>query len=236
MNDLLRAYGAFLGEGKAKYPTHAQVLDKMDAEARSYFQGALDEKVNPGYRADRYCSLITLGAQKISEIVGYIRTLDKILPKDTIQKELYDKLLEENKQQKTLIKMLVESRGPSQLNELLERSRTIGIKVDDYWVVAVCAVNLVEALMNKKLIDLGESTEGDFTQRLERVVSSIKRKENREIQRMLPESLYKGVRQKLDHASHKYRPTPAEADNIVKTVIGFLDELFPASTENSVKT
>jgi len=34
---------------------------------------------------------------RISEIVGYVRTLNKILPKETVQKELYDRLLEENK-------------------------------------------------------------------------------------------------------------------------------------------
>lgn len=224
ISELFHVYAPFLGSAKAKYPAYVPILEKMDSDARSYFQALPQTK----WTGDSY-ALIGLGMQKIKEIVSFIETLDTEKPRETVSRKLHDKIVQENLRSKEIIKMLIESRGFAKLNELLQKFQESGINIDENWVMAVCALNLLEAAVNKKLEDLDESTEGSFTEKLSRLVATVKHIEEREIQRMLPESLYKGPRQKLDHASHKYKPTPREAENIVRTVISFLDELFPES-------
>lgn len=114
------------------------------------------------------------------------------------------------------------------LGDLITKCNQAGIAIDNDWIASIAALNIMEAALNKKLEGFGDQIEGDFTKKLDRVVLLIKQKEKRKIQRMLPESLYKGPRNKLDHASHKYAPTPTETKNIIKNVTDFLNDLFPS--------
>jgi uncharacterized protein YaaN involved in tellurite resistance len=108
-------------------------------------------------------------------------------------------------------------------------SKSCEIRIDENWVLAISSVNLIEAAVNKKLEALGETTDGAFDKRLDRLVEAIKKKENRDIQRMLPKGIYSEVRDKLDHASQKYHPTSSETESIYVTVSNFLKELFNKS-------
>lgn len=145
---------------------------------------------------------------------------------EMVPKKLYDKLLEESKVDERIIETLSKYRGDPELNDLLEKSKTIGIDVDQSWVTALCSVNLIEATVNKKLEELGESTDGSFAKKYKRLISAVKKKESRDIQQLLPTAMYEGIRNKLDHASHANRVTKKEAQEIKKIVINILSDLF----------
>jgi hypothetical protein len=122
---------------------------------------------------------------------------------------------------------VIKDREHPALLDLLTKSQTCGIDVDGNWALAICSINLIEAAVNKKLEDLKKSTKGDFSERLKRLRNAVKVSESRDIQQLLPKAMYDRIRSKLDHASHKYKVTPAEAGSIYFSVVGFLEELFP---------
>jgi len=121
---------------------------------------------------------------------------------------------------------MVRFKGLPELNELLETSRNAGLPTDDHWVLALCSANLIEAIVNKKLEELGESTEGNFEKRYKKLAQTIKKKERRDISQLLPLAIYKEIRSKLDHASHSNRVTPKEAKYISKIVKNLIIEVF----------
>lgn len=121
---------------------------------------------------------------------------------------------------------MVRFKGLPELNELLETSRNVGLPTDEHWVLALCSANLIEAIVNKKLEELDESTEGNFEKRYKRLAQAIKKKEHRDISQLLPLAIYKGIRNKLDHASHSNRVTPKEAKDISKIVKDLINEVF----------
>lgn len=110
---------------------------------------------------------------------------------------------------------------------LLEKARPL--EIDENWVSAICALNLLEISVNKKLEDLGESTDGSFDTRYKRLVVACKAKENRDIQKLLTAPFYT-ARSKMDHAGHIHKPTPDETKIIVKYVSDFMSELFCKET------
>ena len=115
----------------------------------------------------------------------------------------------------------------SELDELLENSRRIGLPTDRNWVLALCSANLIEAIVYKKLNDLGESCEGSFEARYDRLVKAVKEKEKgRDLQRLLPLAIYRGIRNKLDHESHESNVTAKEAKKISEIVIDLMNEVF----------
>ena len=115
----------------------------------------------------------------------------------------------------------------SELESLITKCNDMGLPLNADWVAAISALNVLEAAINKKLEDMGSNTDGTYTQRLDRVANLIKKNEERTISKMIPETLYRGPRQKLDHASHKNLPTATETRTIIKSVMDFMDELFP---------
>ena len=220
VNNLLDAYGTFLGEAKARHRDYLEELEDLDNHVEAYFV-SFAKHTDAGF-----ChSVIALAVQKISELLSFVEKLDSI-PEEKVSRKLYEKLLEENKANEKVIEILSKVRGIPELNELLEKSKRVGIEIDESWALALCSVNLIEAGVNRKLEELKETTEGSFAKRYERLKSAIKTKEHRDIQQLLPMALYKGIRNKLDHASHANRVTSKEANEIKKIVIDILDDLF----------
>jgi len=226
LEELLEVFGSVLGRAKVDFPAYSEQLSKLDQDARSYFQ-ILPKFVHELKEFVQYCML---GVQKVSEAIAIVERLDNPPQGMTVAKQEYDRLASENEIQKRVIKMLSESRGYPDLLNLTSIAKSGGIEVDENWVLAVCAVNLIEAAVNKKLEDLGQSIEGDFSKKLSRLTVAVKESEGRIIQQMLPSALYDKVRHRLDHASHKYHPTEAEAENIYRDVASFLQDLFRSKT------
>jgi hypothetical protein len=224
VSDLLKKYGVFIGNAKAKHPSYFDKLRGLDDEARSYFQSLIGKED----KKDQYYSIVILGIQKISEILSFVREIEFSAATGSVSEEVHGKVVREKEDLERVLKILAESKGYPLLSDLLEKAKTCGIDVNENWATTIGAVNLVEAATNKKLEILGESLEGSFSQRLERLRKIIKRQENRDIQQLLPGAFYK-VRSMLDHASHKYKPTSEETDLFVKGVISFLNDLFPLS-------
>jgi len=231
LEELLEEFGSVLGKAKVDYPAYSDQLDRLDEDARSYFQSIPKERFAGTLMkltVQDYAQVCSLGVQKVSEAISVVDRLNNPPEGMTVPKQEYDRLASENRIQKQVIKILSESRGYPNLAELVRISRSCGIQIDENWVLAVCAVNLIEAAVNRKLEDLKEPTEGTFSVRLERLASSIKKLEGRDIQQMLPTAIYDKIRSKLDHGSHRYRLTEAEAENIYRNVASFLKELFAA--------
>ena len=112
--------------------------------------------------------------------------------------------------------------------ETLRRGKLKGIcdavGLDDAWVDAVTALNVLEAAVNLKLDEIGEPVSGSFDSRLQRVPSRIEEVEGRRIQVILSSALYK-ARGKVAHAGHRYKPTREETESIVEWVSTFVQDL-----------
>ena len=156
----------------------------------------------------------------------FIKSPPKKTSEEMVPKRLHDKLLEESKVDKKVIETLSKYRGIPELEDLLEKAKAVGIDADQNWVLALCAVNLIEASVNKKLEELGETTDGSFDTKYKRLISAVKKKEHRDIQQLLPTAMYKGIRNKLDHASHANKVTKREAQEIKKIVTNILNDLL----------
>ena len=159
-------------------------------------------------------------------MASFVETIEAEPQEEKVSKAYYDKVLSDKEVLEKTVKLLAQHRGLPELNNLIEHSNTIGIPVDEYWVLALCSSNLIEAVVNKKLETLEEKAEGSFRQRYKKLCKLIKEKEGREIQQLLPTALYDGVRNKLDHASNSNRVTPKEAKDISNFVLEFMKEVF----------
>lgn len=221
VNLLLEKYGRLIGRAKAKYFDHSEEINSIDKKIKEYSELLLRRA-----DADQSLHLANLVTGKISELLSFVEELEASPPKEKVSKVAYDKLLTENEGLKKAIEVMVRFKGLPELNELLEASRNAGLPTDEHWVLALCSANLIEAIVNKKLESLGESTKGAFTQRYRRLVKIIKEKEQRDISELLPLAIYDGIRNKLDHASHSNRVTPEEALDISKIVRNLIDEIF----------
>lgn len=221
VNLLQESYGAFLGRAKAKHPEYVDEIDNIANEIKTYFEYLTRDS---DYK---YCfKLVNLAVGKISELLSFVEGLEASPPEKKVSTRVYEKLLRENEIKKRTIETLVRYKGLPELNELLEKARSVKLSTDEHWVLALCSANLIEAIVNKKLEELRLSTEGNFENRYKRLADAIKEREQRDIQKLLPLALYKGVRNKLDHASHALRVTPKEAKDINNIVINLISEVF----------
>lgn len=125
-----------------------------------------------------------------------------------------------------------------QLNKQLEDTKPLRglikdferLGVDDNWIRASIALNLIEPAIKKKLEELGvelpEQTKfQDIYKQLQQV---LKEKENRELkpQLLTPKHFYE-MRSQLDHWGHKYTGLPREQANyIAKLVTEFLSDVL----------
>jgi len=221
VNLLLESYGAFLGKAKAKHSDYLEEIGNIDKEIKTYF-----EHMTKSSESNFCLKLVNLGIGKISELLSFIEELDASTPEKKVSKRTYEKLLKENEVNKRMIETLVKYKGLPELNQLLEKARKVKLPTDEHWVLALCSANLIEAIVNKKLEELKVSKEGNFEKRYKRLVKSVKETEKRDISQLLPVALYKGVRNKLDHASQDNRVTPKEANQISKIVINLITEVF----------
>jgi hypothetical protein len=221
VNLLQQKYGIFLGNVKARHSDYFDKLDAMDRIIGEYFVALIRSS---DYR-DCF-KLVNLASGKISELVSFVEALETIPPQEKVSKESYDKLVSQNKELNKTIEIMVKYKGLPELNELLENARNIELPTDEYWVLALCSSNLIEAVVNKKLEKLGEKIEGNFENRYKKLCRVINEKEKRDISQLLPLAIYNGIRNKLDHASNSNRVTPKEAKEISVMVKKFIDELF----------
>ena len=217
---LLSKYGTLVGNAKATYPEYLEEIDQIDEIIRGYLEYLMKSR-----QSDHCFKLVNLAVGKISEFVSFVERLKAIPPKEKVSRVAYEKAVRENETLRKTIEIMVKYKGLPELNDLLETARNSGLSTDENWVLALCSVNLIESVVNKKLDDLGESTKGNFESRYERLRKVIKEKEQRDIQQLLPIALYKVIRNKLDHASHVNRVTPEEAKDICKIVVSLMAEL-----------
>lgn len=220
-NQLNQIYGEFVGKAKAQHQEHNNQITSLDNQIIEYFQLILKAIEHPevGF------TLINLASGKISELISFINTLDTMPPQEKISKSSYDKLLREKEELKKTIEIMVQYKGLPELNTLMETAKNNSLPLDEYWVLALCSSNLIEAVVNKKLEQLGEKAEGNFEDRFKQLCKIIKEKEGRDISQLLPSAVYK-VRNKLDHSSDSNTVTPKEAREISRMVIDFMNEVF----------
>mgnify|MGYP000471631562 CR=1 FL=1 len=93
------------------------------------------------------------------------------------------------------------------------------VGLTENWAVAACALTLMEVLLNRKLEEMGLSTNGNFNKRLRRLSSRTK-----EVN--LPElltSAFYDVRSKVIHGGKE--PTPEELELIIHHLANFTAKL-----------
>lgn len=225
VNRLMQVYGEFIGKSKAKYPEYFTELNSINDDVTTCFVNIV------GSLTSETCyKLLNLAIGKMSEAISYVEGLESNQSKETVSKAYFDKLLNEKEQLEKTAKLLAQYRGIPEVNSLIEKARGIGLPIDENWVLALCALNLIEATVNMKLEQLGLKAEGQFKEKYRKLSASIKEKENRDIFQLLPTALYDGVRNKLDHASNCNKVTENEAKEINKLVIGFMEEVFAPKT------
>jgi len=221
ISSLTRSYGQYIGKGKAANPTYIDEINKLDEKITEYLELFVKSK-----RTDYCFKLTNLLINKISEILFFIENLDNIPIKEMVLKSDYKELLLEKKGIEIALEHMSKYRGDPKLEDLLLKTRSIGIPLDEHWVLSLCSVNLMEALVNRKLDQLGVDSGGSFKQKINRLSDEIKKRENRDISNLVPRALYDGIRNKLDHASDKNIITYQEALHISDIVMQLLDELF----------
>lgn len=149
VNYLLSLYGEFLGTAKAKHNEYLNELNKMDNIITEYFQALLSVS------EDEHCfKLVNLGSGKISELLSFVNSLEKSPTEEKVSKVSYDKLVIEKEELRRTVEIMVQYKGLPELNNLLETAKNNALPLDEYWVLALCSSNLVEAVVNKKLVNL----------------------------------------------------------------------------------
>lgn len=118
------------------------------------------------------------------------------------------------------------------ISSFIDRTRAIDINVN--WVITCTALNLVEASVKKKLIDLGVSREKVLNRKFEEDSELLEKllleKEQRKLtSRLLFNDIYKKARGKIDHEGHVYKPSNRDCTYIVEETVDFINELFKAN-------
>lgn len=93
-------------------------------------------------------------------------------------------------------------------------------------IVLAAATNLVEVVVTKKLMDLGEKTTGKLNDKISRVVEKIESKENKSITKELIPYVIKVTRDKADHAGFDLLVRDEDAIFMLKRTIDFLRQLY----------
>jgi hypothetical protein len=221
VNELQEMYGSFIGKAKINHQDYSEELQAMNNEISVFFMTLC--KVSD---IDSSFKLINLAVGKISELLSFVEALEASPPKKNVSHASFDKVSRERDELKKVVEVMVQYKGLPELNNLLESAKNVSLPLDEYWVLALCSSNLIEAVVNKKLEKLGEKTDGNFEERYKKLCRVIKEKEGRDISQLLPSAIYK-VRNKLDHSSDSNKVTPKEAKEMSKMVIEFMSEVFP---------
>ena len=178
------------GNAKAKHPEYLNQLSSLDLEVKDYF-GAIAIAAARGVTL-LFCGMLVNSAMgKISEIASSRTSLDSSPMQEKVSKTAYDKLMLEKEELKKTVEIMVQYKGLPELNTLMETAKNYSIAIDEYWVLALCSSNLIEAVVNKKLEKLGEKADGNFEDRYKRLCKVIKEKEGRDISQILPSAIYR---------------------------------------------
>ncbi len=172
----------------------------------------------------------TLPQSVLKEVVNQLRSKTQRLEKE--HSELTNKAWELGSETRTLrsqedqLTKQIEDIKP--LRDLIKDFKKVG--VDDNWIRASIALNLVEPAIKKKLEELGVklSKQTKFQDIYEQLQQVLKEKESRELkpQLLTPKHFY-DMRSQLDHWGHKYTGlTRKQADNIVDLVTEFLSDVL----------
>lgn len=159
-----------------------------------------------------------------------LQDLSETRKKSTLYKQ-YASLL--NEAVDILKEMLGILESVDSLSELMEKFEKLKIRVDQHWIRASIALNLVEPAIRRKLANLGASLPATppypkFEQLSTLAVEKIREKEGREIKKqLLTPSHYWDMRKQIDHYGLDYSVSKEDADLIVDAVAGYLRELFP---------
>ena len=221
VNELQEMYGSFIRRAKINHQDYSEKLEAINNEISVCFMTLC--KVSD---RDSSFTLINLAVGKISELLSFVETLEASPPEKNVSQASFDKVSKERDELKKVVEVMVQYKGLPELNNLLETAKNVSLPLDEYWALALCSSNLIEAVVNKKLEKLGEKTDGNFEERYKKLCRVIKEKEGRDISQILPSAIY-NVRNKLDHSSDSKRVIPKEAKDISKMVIDFMNEVFP---------
>ena len=122
-----------------------------------------------------------------------------------------------------------------QPEQVLDYVKSVGsalrLPTDSNWVAAVCCVNLLEAVVDKKLADLGvdEKRLTDDKYTLERKLNEsktlIRAKENREVSSLVY-AMYKSARNTLDHRLLQVSSDDLSA--LMKLLRTLIEEFYPS--------
>ena len=175
----------------------------------------------------------TLPQSILKEMVNQLRSKTQRLEKE--HSELTSKVWELGNEARTLrsqedwLTKQVEDTKP--LLDLIKDFEKLG--VDDNWIRASIALNLVEPAIKKKLEDLGVELpkQTKFTDIYEQLQQALKEKENRELkpQLLTPKHFYE-MRSAIDHWGHKYTGLSKEQANyILSLVTEFLSDVLGQS-------
>jgi hypothetical protein len=140
-------------------------ITSLDNQIIEYFQfiSKFIEKPEIGF------TLINLASGKISELISFISTIDTMPPVEKVSKSSYDKILSERDELKKTVEIMVQYKGLPELNTLMETAKNNSLPLDEYWVLALCSSNLIEAVVNKKLDQLKQKAEGNFEERYKKL-------------------------------------------------------------------
>jgi len=227
---LLESYGSLKGGAEAKYPMYQEIIEAKNEEIKGNTETISIIKTKPlSFRKEMSLLLIDRAIQRMSEFISFMDILETNPPKDLILKEDYNRVAKKSDEHKAVANAFTKAGFLPILQKLIEEVKGLGLDVDEEWVISVCAINLLEAGVNKKLEDLGEKTEGSFIDRLNRLIEIERTKEKKEVPQLLVEAFYRVIRNKLDNAGLKYHPTPSEANMVANHVLEFLGILFDKS-------
>jgi len=111
--------------------------------------------------------------------------------------------------------------------------------IDENWATSVLALSLEEALVKKKLLEMGVSKSklaGKFHTLLRETINLIEKKEKRRLScEILLSTGYRNIRNKLVHEGHRWKPTKKETSQIVIHLLKLADELWELNSCQSQK-
>jgi Tfp pilus assembly protein PilO len=188
-------------------------------------KGFIDSSYNPTTIA-----LQILPQPILEEALDHLRNKTRNLEQE--HQELRNKVCELENEVRNLrsqeVQFIKQIENIKPLSNLIEDFEKIG--VNDNWIRASIALNLVEPAIKKKLEELEVKlpTKTQFSDIYEQLQQVLKEKENRELkyQLLTPKEFYH-MRSQIDHWGHRYTSlSKVQADYIVNLVTDFLSDVL----------
>jgi hypothetical protein len=189
INLLQQRYGEFLGNAKARHQEYSKQLSILDDDITTCFA-----KITQFSSYKTIFQILNIAIGKIAELISFVETIESTPLEEKVTKSAYNKFLAEKESLQKTVEIMVQYKGVPELNKLLETAKNNQLPTDEYWVLALCSSNLIEAVVNKKLRELDVKVEGSFKEKYRKLCSAIKEKEGTNISQLLPLALYDGIR------------------------------------------